>query len=187
MKKKYLKLLLLLIASFILERASAQLLLTQPDSISFGQMATKKDSLLFTQIKTRHLLGVELLGAGGFASVNYSYFRDNVMYQIGLGVIPAIDRFKEENSWLIPIQIQFQNPNYCECSQINYDFGFWGRVDLSQHNSEVYNQYHAVGVSLKLKNYLKNNKDWIVQFGIYPHYDLNQRKFMTTLGLQISK
>jgi len=191
MKKTYIIFLLSMVASLALDSASAQLLTPKVDSLSAGKQATNKDTLPFTQVKTRHLFGVELAGAGGLASLNYSYFRNHVMYQIGLGVVPD---FKlsgssklEDQSWLIPIQIQLQNPKYCECAIVNFDLGIWGRINLPNQNSFVDEQFHAVGLSLKLKNYLKNNEDWIVQFGIYPYYDFNQRKIMTTFGLQFSK
>ena len=190
MKKAYIAyiiFLLILLACLALDSASAQLLTPKVDSLSAGKQATNKDTLPFTQVKTRHLFGVELAGAGGLASLNYSYFRNHVMYQIGLGVIPAMDFIKADDSWLIPIQIQLQNPKYCECALVNFDIGFWGRIDITNNHSFVDEQFHAVGLSLKLKNYLKNNEDWIVQFGIYPYYDFNQRKIMTTFGLQFSK
>lgn len=137
-------------------------------------------------------MGIELVGAGGVGSINYSYFRDNIMYQIGLGIVPD---FKisgssklTDSSWLIPIQIQFQNPNYCECTMVNFDVGIWGRIDITKQKSEYTpSGLHAVGMSFKLKNYLRNEKDWIVQFGVYPNYDFNQKKMMTIFGLQLSK
>jgi len=187
MKNAYKIFLLIMVASLSFENASAQILTPKIDSNSAGKHAINKDTLAFTQIKTRHLFGVELLGAGGLGSINYSYFRNHVLYQIGLGVFPAMDFIKGYDSWFIPIQIQLQNPKYCECALVNFDIGFWGRIDITNQNSLVDEQYHAVGLSLKLKNYLKNNTDWIVQFGIYPYYDFNQRKMMTTFGLQISK
>jgi len=187
MKNAYKIFLLIMVATLSFENASAQTFTLKVDSLSVGKQPTNIDTLAFPQIKTRHLFGFELLGAGGLGSVNYSYFRNHVMYQIGLGVFPAIDFIKADDSWLIPIQIQLQNPKYCECAIVNFDIGFWGRIDLTNQNSLVDEQYHAVGLSLKLKNYLKNNEDWIVQFGVYPYYDFNQRKMTTTFGLQISK
>jgi len=144
MKKAYIAyiiFLLILLACLALDSASAQLLTPKVDSLSAGKQATNKDTLPFTQVKTRHLFGVELAGAGGLASLNYSYFRNHVMYQIGLGVVPD---FKlsgssklEDQSWLIPIQIQLQNPKYCECAIVNFDLGIWGRINLPNQNSFV--------------------------------------------------
>ena len=88
MKKTYIIFLHSMVASLALDSASAQLLTPKVDSLSAGKQATNKDTLPFTQVKTRHLFGVELAGAGGLASLNYSYFRNHVMYQIGLGVVP---------------------------------------------------------------------------------------------------
>lgn len=175
--------LLFVVSFFISISGSAQFI---PSQSRFNK--ANRDSVIVAEVPSRQLFALEFIGAGGFASLSYTYFKNNMFYQIGLGTVPNImlsgTSSFEDHNWLIPVQIRFHNP--IACSNTSFDFGFWGRYDLKKKKYSFDNQYNAVGIVFNVKNRIQKD-NWVISFGFYPYFDIQKKRFITTYGLQFAK